>query len=127
MDEQQAVPSAPLPPPSSTAQVNIDGGLSDSAAGALAYITIIPAILFLIIEPYSKRPFVRFHAFQCIGLAVCAFALGVIMIIPILGWIVGIVGDLTLLVFWILCIVKASQGQRYKVPVIGNYVENMAK
>jgi uncharacterized membrane protein len=70
---------------------------------------------------------VRFHAFQCIGLAVVAFALTVIMIIPILGWIIGILGDLTLLVMWIMCIVKAYQGQRFKVPVIGNFVENMAK
>ncbi|HEX3571297.1 MAG TPA: DUF4870 domain-containing protein [Acidobacteriaceae bacterium] len=123
MEDPQTVPSTPLPPP----PVAAEGGLSDNAAGALAYITILPAILFLILEPYSKRPFVRFHAFQCIGLAVCAFALGVVMIIPILGWIVGIVGDLVLFVCWIMCIVKASKGERWKVPVIGNYVENMAK
>jgi len=49
------------------------------------------------------------------------------MIIPILGWIVGIIGDLALFVVWILCIVKASQGQRWKVPLIGNYVENIAR
>ena len=123
MEDPQTVPSTPAPPPA----VVSDSGLSDNAAGALAYITIIPAILFLVLEPYNKRPFVRFHAFQCIGLAVCAFALGMLMIIPILGWIVGIVGDLVLFVFWILCIVKASQGQRWKVPLIGNYIENIAR
>jgi len=80
-----------------------------------------------VLEPYNKRPFVRFHAFQCLGLAVCAFAFGMLMIIPILGWIVGIIGDLALFVVWILCIVKASQGQRWKVPLIGNYVENIAR
>jgi uncharacterized membrane protein len=123
MEDPQTVPSTPAPPPA----VVTDSGLSDNAAGALAYITIIPAILFLVLEPYNKRPFVRFHAFQCIGLAVCAFAFGMLMIIPILGWIVGIIGDLALFVVWILCIVKASQGQRWKVPLIGNYVENIAR
>jgi uncharacterized membrane protein len=123
MEDPQTVPSTPVPPPA----VAAESGLSDNAAGALAYITIIPAILFLVLEPYNKRPFVRFHAFQCIGLAVCAFALGVLMIIPILGWIVGIVGDLMLFVCWIMCIVKASKGERWKVPIIGNYVENLAK
>ncbi len=123
MEDPQTVPATPAPPPA----VVSDSGLSDNAAGALAYITIIPAILFLVLEPYNKRPFVRFHAFQCLGLAVCAFALGMLMIIPILGWIVGIIGDLALLVVWILCIVKASQGQRWKVPLIGNYVENIAR
>ena len=36
--------------------VNVSGdhvsGLSDNAAGGLSYITIIPAIVFLILEPY---------------------------------------------------------------------------
>ena len=123
MEDPETVPSTPAPPP----VVAAESGLSDNAAGALAYITIIPAILFLVLEPYNKRPFIRFHAFQCIGLAVCAFALSLIMIIPILGWIVGVLGDLALFVCWILCIIKASKGLRWKVPILGNYVENIAK
>ena len=43
-------------------------GLSDNAAGALAYLTVIPAIIFLIVEPYNKNSFVRFHSWQCIFL-----------------------------------------------------------
>ena len=39
-------------------------GLSDNAAAGIAYITIIPAIVFLIIEPFKRSPFVRFHAWQ---------------------------------------------------------------
>jgi uncharacterized membrane protein len=123
MEDPETVPSTPAPPP----VVAAESGLSDNAAGALAYITIIPAILFLVLEPYNKRPFIRFHAFQCIGLAVCAFALSLIMIIPILGWIVGVLGDLALFVCWIMCIIKASKGLRWKVPILGNYVENIAK
>ncbi len=45
-------------------------GLSDNAAGAIAYITIIPAIIFLIVEPYNKNSFVRFHAWQSIFLGI---------------------------------------------------------
>jgi uncharacterized membrane protein len=48
------------------------------------------------------------------------------MIIPILGWIVGIVGDLVLFVCWIMCIVKAYGGEKWKVPVLGNYAEKFA-
>jgi uncharacterized membrane protein len=101
--------------------------LADNVAGALAYITILPAILFLVLADYNRRSFVRFHSFQCIGLALCAFALSIITIIPILGRIVGALGDLVLFVFWILCIVKAYGGERYKVPVIGDYAEKMAQ
>ena len=43
-------------------------GLTDNAAGAIAYITFIPAIIFLAIPPYNTSPFVRFHAWQSIFL-----------------------------------------------------------
>jgi uncharacterized membrane protein len=118
MEEPQATSSAP---PAAAAS-----GLADNVAGALAYITFIPAILFLVLADYNKRPFIRFHAFQCLGLYACAFACGVVAIIPILGWIVGFAGYVTLLVCWIMCIAKAYGGQMWKVPVLGNYVEKFA-
>ena len=43
-------------------------GLTDNAAGAVAYITIVPAIVFLVIPPYNTNPYVRFHAWQSIFL-----------------------------------------------------------
>ncbi len=55
MEEPQVTSSAP--PPMTAAS-----GLADNVAGALAYITILPAILFLILPDYNRRPFVRFHA-----------------------------------------------------------------
>lgn len=141
MDEQpmQQVPPAPTgsnwqqapPPPAGypngyaqaqqPAATAPTEGLSDTAAGALAYVTIIPAIIFLVLAPYNTRPFVKFHAFQCLGLAICWFCLGLIWVVPILGWIVGAVGFLALLVCWILSIVKASQGGAFKLPVISEF------
>jgi uncharacterized membrane protein len=100
--------------------------LADNVAGALAYITIIPAIIFLVMEPYNKRPFIRFHAFQSLGLAVCWFACSVVMVIPILGWIVGIIGMLVTFCAWILCIVKAYGGEKFKLPVLGDFAEKTA-
>ena len=120
MEEPEAISSAATPAVAAT-------GLADNAAGALAYVTIIPAILFLVLPEYNRRSFVRFHAFQSIGLAVVWFAISLIFIIPILGWIVGFVGLIAVLCAWIMCIMKAYKGQRYKLPVIGNYVENMAR
>src|ERR1700726_518977 len=51
--------SAPVTTSASAAQGQV-GGLTQTVAGALAYVTIIPAILFLVIEPYNKDRFVRF-------------------------------------------------------------------
>jgi len=114
MAEENATPT-----PAST-------GLSDNAAGTLAYITPIPAIIFLIMEPYNKSAFVRFHAWQNIFLSIGWFACSIVAVIPILGWIVAILGDLALFVCWIICIVKASSGGKFMVPFIGALAEKQA-
>jgi uncharacterized membrane protein len=102
------------------------GGLADNVAGGLAYVTIIPAIIFLIVEPYSKNKFVKFHAFQCLGLAVLGICFSIITVVPVLGWIVGLLGHLAVLVLWVICIIKAFQGGKFKIPVIGEFAEKQA-
>lgn len=102
-------------------------GLTDNVAGALAYVTIIPAIVFLVLEPYNRNPFIRFHAFQCLGLSVVGFLCSFIMVIPILGWIIGLLMLPILFVAWILCIFNAYQGKYFSLPVLGPFVANLAR
>jgi uncharacterized membrane protein len=101
-------------------------GLSDNAAGALAYVTIIPAIIFLIVEPYNKNSYIRFHSWQSIFLGIAAFAISFINIIPILGQIIFLIGMLVLFVAWLIVLLKALKGERYKLPFIGNLAEKQA-
>src|SRR5580765_433971 len=44
------------------------GPLTENIAGTLAYFTFIPAIVFLVLDPYNKNRFVRFHSLQCLFL-----------------------------------------------------------
>ena len=110
------------------------GGLTDNVAGMLAYVTIIPAILFLVLEPYNKRRFIRFHSFQsifvCVAAIVLAIAMQILWHIPFLGWAVGLllwpiigIGEL---IVWIILLLKAYQGQMFKLPVIGDMAEKQA-
>lgn len=102
-------------------------GLSDNAAGALAYVTFIPAIIFLVAEPYSKNPYIRFHSWQCIFLSIACFAINTVLaIIPILGWILMPFVSLAFLVIAIICILKALNGAKIKLPFIGNLAEKQA-
>ena len=120
----------------STAPVAATGqtsGLTDNVAGALAYVTIIPAIVFLVLDPYNKNRFIRFHAFQCIFFAVawCALwiVLSIIAHIPFLGWLTILIWPLIGLagfVIWMVLVLKASQGQVFKLPVIGDMAEKQA-
>ena len=109
------------------------GGMSDNVAGMLAYVTIIPAIIFLVMEPYNKSRFVRFHSFQNIFFWVAWIgvwiALSIIGMIPVLGWatlllwpLVGLGG----LIVWVILLIKANQGQMFKLPIIGDLAEKQA-
>lgn len=119
-------PQYPSVPPQQAAQ----SGLSDNAAGALAYVTIIPAIVFLLVEPYNRNSYVRFHSWQsiffgiaCIGLYVVDMILA---FIPFLGWLLMLAIGVGILVLWIMCIVKALGGQKFMLPVIGAFAEKQA-
>jgi uncharacterized membrane protein len=109
------------------------GGLTDNVAGALAYVTIIPAIIFLVMEPYNRNRFIRFHSFQCIFVAVAWTALwivlGIVIRIPFFGWLTFLVWPLVSLagfVLWLILVLKAYQGQMFKLPVIGDIAEKQA-
>jgi uncharacterized membrane protein len=124
-------------PPPAAAQ-STTGGMSDNVVGMLCYITIIPAIIFLVMEPYNKSRFVRFHAFQNIFLHVAGLVLWIALIIisavlafiPVLGHLVGFLLWMTLsiglLIVWIILLIKANQGLMFKLPVIGDLAEKQA-
>jgi uncharacterized membrane protein len=99
----------------------------------LAYITIIPAIVFLVMEPYNKRIFPRFHSFQsiffCIACVAASVVLSIVGMMPGLGWAVLLLWPLlglAELIIWIILLLKANSGQMYKLPVIGDLAEKQA-
>jgi len=126
------------PPPVYIPLATASSGLSDNIAAALAYVTIIPAIIFLVLEPYSRIPLVRFHSFQSIGFCILAFVLQVILMIAeeLLRFIPGswmlfsichLLLGLGLFVAWLVMILKASKGEWYKLPIIGDFAEKLAR
>jgi uncharacterized membrane protein len=135
---QDPVPTQSQPPAYVPSAPAATAGLTDNIAGALAYITIIPAIIFLVLEPYNKVPFVRFHSFQSIAFCVAAFILNIALMIaegflhfiPMSIFLFGAVNmlvGLALFVAWVLVVIKAFQGQWYKLPIIGDFAEKQAR
>lgn len=109
------------------------GGLTDNVAGMLAYVTIIPAIIFLVMEPYNKNRFVRFHSFQsiffCVALIILQIGLSIMTTVPFMALItipLHLVIGIGAFVLWIILLLKANQGQMYKLPVIGDMSEKQA-
>jgi uncharacterized membrane protein len=98
-------------------------GLQRNLAGALAYLWIT-AILFLLLEPYNKDKFVRFHSFQALFLGLASIAGHLVLsLIPIIGWTLMPLWSLLILVLAIIAAVKAYQNQTWSVPVIGPFAE----
>jgi uncharacterized membrane protein len=108
-------------------------GLTDNVAGMLAYVTIIPAIIFLVMEPYNRSKFIRFHSFQsiffCVALIVIQIGLSILTVVPFMGIItipLHLIVGLGALALWIVLLLKANQGQMYKLPIIGDLAEKQA-
>ncbi|MBA7683018.1 hypothetical protein ES703_91374 [subsurface metagenome] len=101
-------------------------GLSENVAGLLCYVLgWVSGIVFFLIEPDNK--FVRFHAIQSIIvfgiLNIASVILGWIPFIgPFFAWIIGVLS----FILWIVLMIKAYQGTRYKVPWAGNLAEKRA-
>ena len=107
-------------------------GLTENVAGLLCYVLgWVSGIVFILIERESK--FVRFHAIQSIvtfgSITLVSIALSIIGSIPYLGvvfnianWMLGILA----FVLWIVLMVKAFQGTRYKLPWAGDFADKKA-
>jgi len=103
----------------------------DALLGALAYITVVPAIVFLAVPAIRGRHFVRFHAWQSVLFVVATAILAgvfrllfvILSVLPVLGfliaWLSSGLGFLAILFLWAVLVAKAAQGQSYELPVIG--------
>ena len=98
-------------------------GLQAQIAALLCYLLgFISGIVFILVEKENK--FVRFHAMQSILTFGALFVLqAVLPIVPIVGWILIPLVAVLNLILWILLMVKAYQGETFKLPVVGDMAE----
>jgi uncharacterized membrane protein len=114
------------------------GGLPENLAGALAYFTFLPAIAFLLLQPYRKNLFVRFHGLQCLLFTVATILIALLLwlaslalfAVPVLGpllvVLVAAVAALAAIFAWLVLVIKAFQGATYKLPLLGEFAEHYA-
>lgn len=92
----------------------------EKSNGIIAYITIIGLIIAFIQNQELKSEYVNFHVRQMIGLALIGIA---VSWIPFVGWLIG----LATIVFWIIGLMGAVNGERKPVPVVGEYFQDWFK
>lgn len=98
-------------------------GMQANIAGLLCYLLgIITGIIFYVIEKENK--FVRFHAMQSIIVSGALIVLnGILMFIPVIGWVLMPLVGLAGFILWILLMIKAYQGEYFKLPIAGDIAE----
>jgi uncharacterized membrane protein len=114
------------------------GPLSENFAGALAYFTFVPAALFLVWKPFNRNRFVRFHSIQCLLFWLAGFAAAAVLKLATLAlFFVPVVGPLFVLLssmvvglaaafVWLVLVIKAFQGEMFKLPVLGAFADEKA-
>ena len=114
-------------------------GMQANVAALLSYVLgWVTGLVFFLIEKENK--FVRFHAMQSIIVFGALFVLQIVIgifiglltaihlyfLIPIFTFLYPLVG-LAALVLWILLMVKAYQGEKFKLPIAGDIAEKSAE
>jgi uncharacterized membrane protein len=138
-----ARPAAPVPPPPPAAPISpaasSPAGLSSNVAGALCYLVgLVTGIIFLVLEPYKRDQFVRFHAFQSIFFNIVwiifwilwsnivlagLFSLGFLWSIFSL---IGTLISLAFFLFWLFLMYKAYNKEKFMIPFIGEMASKQA-
>jgi len=98
---------------------NVRQDVAGKNIGIIAYITIIGLIIAFILNNDKNEEFASYHIRQSLGLAVSMLVLWVIGFLPLLGWFLAFVGYIALFVMWIMGLMKAINGKRQPVPILG--------
>ena len=123
-------------PPPPGAQYASAPGMQENVASALCYV-LFAGIFFLLIEPYNRNRTIRFHAFQ--GLFLFAASVLISFLFSMVMWNMmygfGLWGMMTmvylcirlaLFVLWLFLVIKAYQGQKFVLPIVGPLAEKQA-
>jgi uncharacterized membrane protein len=105
--------------------------LTERAAAAAAYLTLVPAVALLFIRPFSVSRFVRFHAWQSILLWGIFFVLTIAALLlsnvaaAMYLLLLGVLATLAMFFLWVVLTAKAWQGDRLELPLLSTLAERL--
>ncbi len=116
-------------------------GMDPKTAAGLSYLTWIAGLIFFLSEKQNR--FVRFHAMQEILYSVALFVIGfalfilLVIVVAVMGQNAAIVGgalfdclyglgSIVFFVGWLIAMINAFQGKRFKLPLVGDWAEKIA-
>ncbi|MDR0901626.1 MAG: hypothetical protein LBM92_02525 [Opitutaceae bacterium] len=114
-----AAPAAPQQPAPAPVEVSTE----DKTVAIVSYLTLIGFIVAIVMHSSKKTKLGAFHLRQTLGLLITGFALGIVAVVPVIGWIIAPLGSLFLFVCWILGFIAAIGGKEKPFPLIGKLIQ----
>jgi len=108
---QTPPPATPTPPPAT--------GGEDKTVAIVSYLTLIGFLVAVIIHSNKKTKLGAYHLRQMLGFMLSWFAVIILFIIPIIGWILIPVFYICMIVLWVMGLIAAINGQMKPMPVVG--------
>lgn len=96
---------------------------NDKTMAIISYITIIGLVVAFVMNNDKKQEFASYHIRQSLGLCLTGVSLGIIGLVPILGWIINIFGIFVLLYMWVMALMNALNGKESPAPILGKKYE----
>lgn len=98
-------------------------GIQANVAALLSYLLgVITGVIFYLIEKENK--FVRFHAIQSSITFGALLVLGIVLgFLPVIGVMFMPILGIAEIILWIFLMIKAYQGEKFKLPVVGDMAE----
>src|SRR5690606_34165274 len=93
----------------------------------IAYITFIGLILAFVMNNEKKNKFASYHIRQALGIGLTGLVLGLVNVIPVLGWFIAITGFFVLFVMWVMGLLNASNGKAKPVFLLGEKYQEWFK
>lgn len=93
----------------------------------IAYITLIGLLIAFVLNMEKKNSFANYHIRQALGIGLTGLVLGMINIIPILGWVVSIIGFIVLFIMWVMGLLSALNGTEKPVFLLGEKYQEWFK
>lgn len=91
--------------------------------GIVSYITVIGLIVAFILNQNDRDPFPSFHIRQSLGIFITGVGVSFLSIVPLIGWVLAVIGSLLVLVMWLMGLISAIGGEMKPVPVLGDKFE----
>ncbi len=92
----------------------------------VSYLTVFGWLIALIMYNGSQKgnTLVRFHIRQSLGIFLLAFAAYILRGLPFLGGVIASIVSIAVVVFWVMGLISAIQGEEKPVPLVGSFFQS---